>query len=198
MDRALSDQFSLWVSKSANFLKNKAKNSRRKFRFDAMLVNNSVYCASPNNLEEAEMEAPVNEDQGICENELKSGHLSDLIEEESGESSSTSEFLASEVTLNCENSSSEDSSSSPSMGCPVRQDNVRHCSCSEVSDEVEKPHLDQRKLDKQGSSLSGTNCLIYVPLENIDSVSARVCVCVFLSVTTMYLLRLVTDYYHFR
>ncbi|PIN01450.1 hypothetical protein CDL12_26039 [Handroanthus impetiginosus] len=190
MDRALSDReescdfslkdariptnsnpssgFSLWVSKSVKFLKKKAKVPRRmsskRFTFDGIIVNNSVYCASPNFLE-AKMEGLVNENEileegkdGVCENENKV-KVSNLNEDESGESSSNSDLLASEVTLNCENSSSEDSSSSPSMGWPMQKHKLPCCGSSKVSEEVQKPNLDKRKLDKQRSSLSETEMM---------------------------------------
>ncbi|KAL0338255.1 UNVERIFIED_CONTAM: Rop guanine nucleotide exchange factor 7 [Sesamum angustifolium] len=156
-----SSSFSLWVSKSVKFLKNKARVADRigskRFHFDGIVVNNSVYCASPNYLED-KMEALVNENEktgGVCENERKVGNFTYLNEEGSGESSSSSDFLASEVTLNSENSSSEDSSSSPSMGWPMQKDKLS----STVSEEVEKHHLDKRKLEKQESSLSETETM---------------------------------------
>ncbi|KAK3018972.1 hypothetical protein RJ639_003391 [Escallonia herrerae] len=76
------------------------------------------------------------------------------IEEECRESSSSSDLLVSEATLNEEHSSSEDSSSPPSMGWSVQKDEVPHCATSAVSEDLEKPHSDKRKLEKQGSSLS--------------------------------------------
>ncbi|KAK6120315.1 hypothetical protein DH2020_046006 [Rehmannia glutinosa] len=151
-----SSAFSFWVSKSVKFLKNKAKGpniSSKRFYFDGMIVNNSVYCASPNFVEH-KMDALANENEILgdekkraCENEIKVGNFRDLNEEESGESSLSSDFLGSEVNLNDENSSSSQGSSlSPSMG-------------SEVSEEIEKPNLDKRKLDKQGSSLPETEMM---------------------------------------
>ncbi|KAL1545560.1 Rop guanine nucleotide exchange factor 7 [Salvia divinorum] len=150
MDRALSDQdeflkqpsstLSFWVSKSVKFLKNKATSSRKRYHFDGMVVNNSVYCDSRDYMEE-KMEVLMNE-SGVQEDEKrrtceykcsKVGELKDLNEEESG---SSSEFLASEVSLCDENSSSEHSSSPP-LNCGR-----------------EEPHLDKRKLVKQGSSAS--------------------------------------------
>ncbi|KAG8376965.1 hypothetical protein BUALT_Bualt09G0119200 [Buddleja alternifolia] len=133
-----SSALPFWVSKSVKFLKNKAKvpsrSSSKRFRFDGMVVNNSLYCASPDFLE-SKMEALVNSD-------------SHILVEESGESSSSSDFLASEITLNDENSSSEDSSST---NWPMPNDKLPDCIGSEVSEEVEEP---KRKLEKQGSSLS--------------------------------------------
>lgn len=82
--------------------------------------------------------------------------------EECRESSSSSDFLVSEATINEEHShsSSEDSSSPPSMSWPVQKSGLPHCSSSDVSQVVEKPHLDGRKLVKQGSTLSGIHCII--------------------------------------
>ncbi|XP_011094931.1 rop guanine nucleotide exchange factor 7 [Sesamum indicum] len=160
-----SSSFSLWVLKSVKFLKNKARVADRigskRFQFDGMVVNNSVYCASPNYLEAA-MEALVNENDKtgvVSENKRKVENLTYSNEEGSGESNSSSDFLASEVTLNYENSSSEDSSSSPSMGWPMQKDKPPSRRSSTVSEEVEKPHLDKRKLEKQESSLSETEMM---------------------------------------
>ncbi|KAI3447727.1 hypothetical protein Pfo_004392 [Paulownia fortunei] len=161
--------FSLWVSKSVKFLKNRAnvpsRISSKRFHFDGMVVNNFVYCASPSYLE-AKMEALVNnnevleeEKEGSFENECKVGNLKDLNGGGSGESSSSSDFLASEITLNDENSSYEDSSSPPSTGWPMQKDKVPHCVSSEVSEEVDKPHLDKRKLEKLGPSLSESDMM---------------------------------------
>ncbi|XP_057778046.1 rop guanine nucleotide exchange factor 7-like [Salvia miltiorrhiza] len=146
MDRALSDQdtklkqpsstLAFWVSKSVKFLKSRARSSSTRYHFDGMVVNNSVYCDSPNYIEEK----MLNENEKhTCS---KIGELKDLNEEESGESSSSSDFLASEANPCDENSSSEDSSSPP-LNC----------------EEVERPHLDKRKLVKQGSCVSETEMM---------------------------------------
>ncbi|XP_022846622.1 rop guanine nucleotide exchange factor 7-like isoform X2 [Olea europaea var. sylvestris] len=155
---------SFWASKSIRILKNRAKVangfSSKRFHFDGMVVNNSVYCASPSYLEAA-MEGLVTDSEiveqgnvGFSENRSKTGAFLDLNEEEIRESSSSSDFLASEITRNDENSSSEDSSSPPSMGWLMQNNERPHRVKSDVSKEVEKPHLDNRKLEKQGSSLS--------------------------------------------
>ncbi|KAL0333248.1 UNVERIFIED_CONTAM: Rop guanine nucleotide exchange factor 7 [Sesamum angustifolium] len=159
-----SSAFSLWFSKSVKFLKNRAtmpsKISSKRFDFDGMVVNNSVYCDSLS-LPVAKMEALVTdsevveeENEGSCENESEVGN---------GESSPSSDFLASEITLNDGNSSSEDSSSPPPMGWPMQKDKVPHCVGSEVSAKVDKPHSNKGKLEKQGSILSGPDsfCLIF-------------------------------------
>lgn len=141
MDASLSDQelkpsstLSFWVSKSVKFLKSKAKvpsrSSSKRYRFDGMMVNNSAYC----DYIEGEVEAcELQEDDqkhGICKNEE---------DHSGGESSSSSDFLASEVALVDENSSSVESSPPP-LNWAVK------------NEEFEKPHLDKRKLTKQGSS----------------------------------------------
>ncbi|GER52297.1 Rop guanine nucleotide exchange factor [Striga asiatica] len=174
MDRV---QFSFWVSKSVRFLINKAKEQHnsasiynKRHHFDElMLFNNSVYCASPN-FQEAQMAAAVEnggevsgegKDGIFRESEGKFGNVaacSGEEEEESGESSLSSDFLATESNLNCEveNSSSEGSSSSPpSMACwAMGKEKLPFCDNSEVCEEIEEQHLDKRRLDKQSSSLS--------------------------------------------
>ncbi|GFP86283.1 rop guanine nucleotide exchange factor 7 [Phtheirospermum japonicum] len=112
-------------------------------------------------------EGEIDKEGIICENEGKVGnfitrsHEEEEEEEESGQSSLSSDFLASEVNLNYEieeNSSSEGSSSSPPLtSCPSWKDKLQH---SDNSEEIEEPHLeDKRKLDKQGSSLSETEMM---------------------------------------
>lgn len=128
-----------WVSKSASRLCCRAKVSNgfcfRRVQFDGMVVNNSLYCASPWSLD-AVMEALI-EESGVLE------ETNDLIGEECGDSNSSSDLLVSETTVNGEehsHSSSDDSSSLSSMGWPVPKS--------------DKPHLDDRKLEKQGPSPS--------------------------------------------
>ncbi|XP_051130950.1 rop guanine nucleotide exchange factor 7-like [Andrographis paniculata] len=157
-----SRAFSLWVSKSVKFLRNKARVPDRvcskRFRFDGiMVVNNSLYCVTPNYIE-AKMEALVNDNGVLDKEKRKCPNVRDLIEEESEESSSSSEFLASEVTLNYDISSS-DSSSSPSMFWPLHNSKIPRCESYLVSEEIEKPHSDRRKLEKQGSYHSETETL---------------------------------------
>ncbi|KAK4432332.1 Rop guanine nucleotide exchange factor 7 [Sesamum alatum] len=125
-----------------------------------MVVNNSVYCDSFS-LPEAKLEALVNdsevvedENEGSCENESEVGNFVVLNEGGNAESSPNSDLLASEITLNDGNSSSEDSSSPLSMGWPMQKDDVPRCVNSEVSAEVDKPDLNKGKLEKQGSVLS--------------------------------------------
>ncbi|KAG9155167.1 hypothetical protein Leryth_011138 [Lithospermum erythrorhizon] len=133
--------------------------------FDGTVTCNSVYAGSDTVLEikmesfdekseeiGVEKEGLVqNEDSSILEIKMESFiEKSEEIEvekeglvqneEECRDTSSNSEFVASE-----ENGSLEDSSSTPSMGQSVS---------SHVSDEIEKPQLCDSKLQKQGSSLS--------------------------------------------
>ncbi|XP_073283201.1 rop guanine nucleotide exchange factor 7-like [Primulina huaijiensis] len=146
-----------WVSKSVKFLRYRGVLqggvSSKRFHFDGMVVNNSLYCASLN-IVEAKMEGSVN-DSEICRvGEESRGSFLSLKEVESGESSSSTDFLSSEVNVNDENSSSENSFSAVSMGWPMQRDELPHSANPEVFEGVEKHHLDSRKLEKQGSSLS--------------------------------------------
>jgi hypothetical protein len=83
----------------------------------------------------------------------------DLIEDKCRESSSSSDFLTSEATGNEEHghSSSEEGSTSPhTMGWPVLKDEAPDCTNTDgATDDEEKSHFDDRKLGKQGSSVSG-------------------------------------------
>ncbi|KAK6126111.1 hypothetical protein DH2020_040225 [Rehmannia glutinosa] len=101
------------------------------------------------------MEASVNENEG------KVGNLKNMSGGESVESSSNSIFLASEITLNDENSSSEEISSLSSTGWPMgNDDKVPHCNISEVSEEVDnESYLDKRKLEKLRSCLSDSEMM---------------------------------------
>lgn len=80
------------------------------------------------------------------------GKVECFVYEEGIESSLSSDFLVSEGTVNDEeHSSSEDSCSTPSIVWHIKKNEVQHC---DVSEEVEKTHVDNRKLEKQGSCLS--------------------------------------------
>lgn len=147
--------FAYWVSKSLRSLYQRAKVSNgfcfTRLQFDGMLVNNSVYCGSPCSVG-AKMESGLEEKKDGSGGE---GFV-DVIEEECRESSSSSDFLVSEATVNEEHShsSSEDSSSPPLMAWPVQKSDMPHSASPDISETVQKPHLDDRKLEKQGSSLS--------------------------------------------
>ncbi|CAI9098333.1 OLC1v1034960C2 [Oldenlandia corymbosa var. corymbosa] len=90
---------------------------------------------------------------GSCDNE-RAGNVAN--EYSSGESSTSSVFLGSETTVNDEQSSSTgDSSSPPSMVWPILKDEAPYCATSDlVTEKLEKPHSNRRKLEKQVSSLS--------------------------------------------
>jgi hypothetical protein len=102
----------------------------------------------------------------------------DLIEDKGRESSSSSEFLTSENTGHGEHShssSEEDSSSPRTLGWPVQKDEVSDCtSTNSATDDEEKSHFDDRKLEKQGSSISGIDWfflpLLYLLFEVRDNV----------------------------
>ncbi|KAA8518964.1 hypothetical protein F0562_016262 [Nyssa sinensis] len=157
---------SFWVSKSLRSLYCKGKISNgfcfKRFQFDGMVVNNSVYCASPCFLE-SKVEGFVERREGMEEKKDGFGAngreieaFANVIEAEGRQSSSSSDILALEATVNEEqaHSSSEDSSSPPSLGWPIQKTEGPHCTSSDVSEDIEKPHLDDRRLEKQGSSMS--------------------------------------------
>lgn len=152
-----------WASKSLRNLHVRPKMSSgfgsERFHFNGMVVNNSAYCASPCSSEE-NMESLLEKREGMGDKNDEIGNNDrvgvEVNAEESGESSSSSCFLASEITVNDEEqSSTEDSSSPPSMVWPIKKDEQPHYASSHVSGDAEKPHSDSRKLEKQGSSLSG-------------------------------------------
>ncbi|CAK9137622.1 unnamed protein product [Ilex paraguariensis] len=156
----------VWVSKSLRrlYCNDRVSNGFccKRVNFTGMVVNNSVYCASPCFLE-AKMEGLVDKsegmerkNEGLGENGHKIEAFVDFVEEECRESSSSSDFLASEATVNEEHSSSEVSSSPPSIRWPNQKHEVSHCSNSGPFEDVgkPKPHMDDRKLEKQGSSIS--------------------------------------------
>lgn len=136
---------------------------------NVMVVNNSVFCSAPEFLEEgkATMEDlnmieknEVNEEikhEVFTENVKRIETFGELIEEKGRESSSSSDFLTSETTAHEEqsHSSSEESSSPPSLGWPVQKTEVPDCSSVNGNENEEKPHCDDRKLKKQGSTLPG-------------------------------------------
>ncbi|KAJ6742213.1 ROP GUANINE NUCLEOTIDE EXCHANGE FACTOR 1 [Salix viminalis] len=143
-----------------------------KLQFNGMVANNSVLCASPGVVlkeeEEAEMEGSIeknNRERDTSFGEKKGGvqTFGDLIEDKCRESSSSSDFLTSEATGNEEHShssSEEDSSSPPTMGWPVQNDEARDCTSTDgATDDEEKSHFDDRKLEKQGSSISETEMM---------------------------------------
>lgn len=157
-------QLALWVEKSLRNLCCKAKDSNgfcfRRLQFNGMVVNNSVYCASPGLVENSEEMSEKRHGFGVNWHGIEG--FGDGGRENS---SSGSDNLVSETTVNEEQSSSVDSS--PSMGWPVKKTEVPQCASSNVSQQLEKTHLDDRKLQKQGSTISGINCFIFVLLYHL-------------------------------
>ena len=152
-------QLALWVEKSLRNLCCKARDYNgfccRRLQFNGMVVNNSMYCASPGLVENSEEMS-----------EKRYGFGVNWHGDGGGESSSSgSDNLVSESTVNEEQSSSVDSS--PSMGWPFQKTEVPQCASSNVSQQLEKTHLDDRKLQKQGSTLSGINCFIFLLLYHL-------------------------------
>lgn len=150
------------VPKSLKNLYHKAKVNNgfgsKRHQFDGIVVSNSAYCSSPCFLDE-KMETSAEK------LERMRGPMDEKVdfvgygnEEEGRESCSGSEYLVSEATLNEEHSST-DSCSPPSMIWHIQENEIPHCENSHVHEEVEKPNLDKRKFEKQGSSLSGISSL---------------------------------------
>lgn len=158
--------FKFKVSKSLKNLYQKAKVSNgfgsRRFEFDGIVMTNSVYCASPGFLDD-KMEVLSDKTDGVMEgygeNAGKIESLVCLNEKIGRESSSSSGFLVSEETVNEEHSGSEDSCSPSSIAWHIQEDEVQHCANSDVSEELEEPYVDKRKLEKQGSCLSETEMM---------------------------------------
>lgn len=146
----LSKPFSLvtlWVAKSLKNLGSKGKDLDG-FKSN-VVVNNSVYCSSPYCLEEYSMEGFV-EKSGVLD-EKKDGFLGNECGVEECEESSSG-------SVNEEHSSSEGFSSPPSLRWNVVDDGS-----NDVSRELERPKLDDQKLEKQVSTFSGMwFCLIDV------------------------------------
>ncbi|GMI71377.1 hypothetical protein HRI_000807000 [Hibiscus trionum] len=164
---------SFWVSKSFRSLCYKAFESNvccsQRFEYSGIIVNNSVFCPSPCPSEEqqAEMERLVEKDEtfeekdgSFSENGVQMGTFGELLVEDEGrESGSSSDFLTSETTVHEEehsHSSSEGGSvSSPSLGWPVKENaGEEDCTSTNCSEDGKKTPLDNRKLEKQGSTIS--------------------------------------------
>ncbi|XWS67145.1 hypothetical protein CRYUN_Cryun05aG0262100 [Craigia yunnanensis] len=155
---------SFWVSKSVRSLCYRAIEPRgcclQGLEYSGMIVNNSVFCASPGLLEEekAEMEGLVVKNESFGENGVQMGTFAELLEDKGRESSSSSDFLTSETTGHEEehshSSSEEDSVSAPSLGWPVSENaETDDCTSTNCSEDGKKTPLD-RKLEKQGSTIS--------------------------------------------
>jgi hypothetical protein len=166
-----------WVAKSLRNFYCRVNFSKgfclRGFRYDGMVVNNTVFCASPIFLEEgkAAMEGLTERNDGIEDrNEENGGQIEtfgDLIEEARRESSSSSDFLTSETTGHEEQShSSSESSSPPSLGWPIQKAEIQDCTSTNGAEDEEKPHLGDRKLKKQVSAIPGFYSLSLSPLRH--------------------------------
>ncbi|XWS43783.1 hypothetical protein CRYUN_Cryun16bG0133700 [Craigia yunnanensis] len=163
---------SFWVLKSVRSLCYRAIESNKcclqRLEYSGMIVNNSVFCASPGLFEEekAEMEGLVEKNESFeeknesfGENGVQMGTFAELLEDKGRESSSSSEFLTSETTGHEEehshSSSEEDSASPPSLGWPVQENaETEDCTSTNCSENGKKPLVDDRKLEKQGSTIS--------------------------------------------
>ncbi|KAK6943578.1 PRONE domain [Dillenia turbinata] len=154
--------FGFWVSKSLKNLCYRTKLSNafclKRLNFDGMVVNNSLFGSSPE-VGFVEMDGNLVEKgeskDGFAGNGGEVERFLDLIEE-CRESSSSCDCLTSENTANEEHShsSSEESSTSTPLGWSVAKNETSHRMNSDVVELLEKPHLDDRKLEKQGSMYS--------------------------------------------
>ncbi|KAK7294583.1 hypothetical protein RJT34_17472 [Clitoria ternatea] len=158
-----------WVSKSLRSLCFRAHLSQgfclRRIQFHGMVINTTtVLYASSGLLGEgkvaameegltlAEKNEVVEESKGSDNvGKTKRETFADLIDEKGRESSSSSDFLSSETTCHEEHSvsSTEDSSSPPSVGWPVQEIAAPHCA------RPEKKHLvlENKEFEKQVSAL---------------------------------------------
>ncbi|XP_027929159.1 rop guanine nucleotide exchange factor 7-like isoform X3 [Vigna unguiculata] len=141
----------------------------RRIQYHGMVINNSVLYASSSSssgfvegkaaamegLSLVEKNEVVEEGKG-SENGGKRGTFADLIEEKGRESSFSSDFLSSETTHE-ENSrsSTEDSSSPPSVGWTVQEIAASDCASPHGSEDGEKKHsvLENKEFKKQVTAL---------------------------------------------
>ncbi|XVE61971.1 hypothetical protein DITRI_Ditri06bG0081300 [Diplodiscus trichospermus] len=105
------------------------------------------------------MEDLVEKNECFGENGVQMGTFAELLEDKGRESSSSSDFLTSETTGHEEehshSSSEEDSASPPSLDWPVQEKaETEDCTSTNCSEGGKKPHLNDRKLEKQGSTIS--------------------------------------------
>ncbi|XP_027929158.1 rop guanine nucleotide exchange factor 7-like isoform X2 [Vigna unguiculata] len=162
-----------WVSKSLRSLCFRVQLSQgfclRRIQYHGMVINNSVLYASSSSssgfvegkaaamegLSLVEKNEVVEEGKG-SENGGKRGTFADLIEEKGRESSFSSDFLSSETTHE-ENSrsSTEDSSSPPSVGWTVQEIAASDCASPHGSEDGEKKHsvLENKEFKKQVTAL---------------------------------------------
>ncbi|XP_022633850.1 rop guanine nucleotide exchange factor 7 [Vigna radiata var. radiata] len=162
-----------WVSKSLRSLCFRVQLSQgfclRRIQYHGVVINNSVLYASSSSssafvegkiaameglslVEESEV---VEESKGT-ENGGKRGTFADLIEEKGRESSFSSDFLSSETTHEEHSrSSTEDSSSPPSVGWTVQEIAASDCASPHDSEDGEKKNsvLESKEFKKQVSAL---------------------------------------------
>lgn len=153
--------FGFWVSKYLRDFYYRAHISNgccclRRIRYNGMVVNNAAFCASPGFFLEGGKAAM----EGLMEKSVDVEEKNDGFGGKDGgrESSSSSDFMASETTGNEEHShsSSEESSSSPpSLGWPVQNAEAKDCHSENGTEAGKKTCLDDRKLEKQSSTISG-------------------------------------------
>lgn len=166
-----SSSLAFWVPEPLRKLYDRTRFSNgfglKKIDCPSMVVNNAVFDASPEFIEEGTgvMEGFIDTNNGIEEKkEGISGSgdkievFSDLIEEAGRESSSSSDFLTSETTGHEEHShssSEEESSSTPSLGWPTEKIESTNCiSPHTTSGNGQKPLPENRKLEQQRSTIS--------------------------------------------
>ncbi|XP_030531962.2 rop guanine nucleotide exchange factor 7-like [Rhodamnia argentea] len=166
---------SLWVArflrKLAFWARFSSGSSSRRLRYNGMVANNSVFCASPSRVagaEEEKEESPEMEGLGVksegtegrrdgfCENGGEVGIFADLIERR--ESSSSSAFLTSEVTGDEEqsHSSSEVSYSPPPvLHCSADKAPASDCASENgAAEDAERFRSGDEKFGKHGSAIS--------------------------------------------
>ncbi|TKY65953.1 Rop guanine nucleotide exchange factor 7 [Spatholobus suberectus] len=163
-----------WVSKSLRSLCFRVQLSQgfclRRIQYHGTVINTSVFYASSSgflgegkaaaameglSLAEKNKSEVVEESKG-SENGGKRETFADLIEEKGRESSFSSEFLSSETTHEEHSrSSTEDSSSPPSVGWPVQEIAASECASPHGSEDGEKKHLvlENKEFEKQVSDL---------------------------------------------
>lgn len=161
--------FGFWVSKSWKKFYCRVGFSSgcglKRLECNVMVVNNSVFCSAPELVEEerATMEG-LNVEKTEGNEEIKHEEFSEtvstvetfgeLVEEKGCESGSSSDFLTSETTGHEEQShSSSEESSSPPLGWPVQKAEAQDSSSVDGNKSKEKQRLDDRKLEKKGSTL---------------------------------------------
>ncbi|KAF5471604.1 hypothetical protein F2P56_008383 [Juglans regia] len=157
-----------WVSKSLRNLYRRVCFSKgfclRGLRYNGMVVNNSVFCASSGLVEEgkAVMEVLTENNEGIeegneqCKENVSQDHaLAYLVEEELRESSSSSDIFSSETTGHEKQSHSSSESSSPtSLGWPIQKAEVSFFTSTNGNEAEGKPQSGDRVFEKQGSEIS--------------------------------------------